>query len=42
MKKEEIRIASAQKRELKEDKKNELKQIESVLKQDNDRVLMSF
>ena len=35
MKKEEKRLASMQKRELKEAKKKELRQIENVLQEDN-------
>lgn len=42
MKKEAVRAASAQKRELKEAKQKELKQIENVLREDNGKVLMSL
>ena len=42
MKKEAVRAASAQKRELKEAKKKELEQIENVLRDNNEKVLMSL
>ena len=42
MKKEEKRTATERKKELKEAKKKELKQIENVLRSDNEKVLMNL
>jgi len=42
MRKEELRLAAEQRKELKEAKKQELKRIENVLCSDNERVLMGL